>query len=221
MALDEGEHLSEDERVTDGHMKHLAAMLQRESLEVVANDLLAEATCDVALWEAKSCDGVTNFGSAINKICRGGFAEALRGSGLFAELPALSAGVAGLAPVALLAPSDDALAALPDHARCNADSMRRLLAAHVWVGGGGDLAQAESVVVLSGQTYQVSATEVSGVLSVGNARVSLGRSVAFCGGVIYPIDAVLWSLEVVESCRREQVGTVAAGAGSIWCWGSR
>lgn len=128
---------------------------------------------------------------------RSDVASVARSAGLTTLLELVS--VAGIElpsePVTILAPTNDAFAALPKERVAallmpeNRDTLRSILAYHVVPGAlsSADVLSRRSVRTLNGQSVPI---DLEGRATVGNAAL-LAADVAFDGGVVHVIDAVL------------------------------
>lgn len=186
----------------------LIELLEPEDTAAVAAELDAAARLVEADAQASAAGAPLHCEAAAAACGCHLFAAALKRTGMLEELPSLSASPdPASVRLTVFGPSDAAFAALPPSAWHDAAELRSLLRLHICVGelpdprpsGGGDM------LSLIGHSHRLSRrTDGVGLIGIGNAGVA-AAPFAFRCGTLYPIDSVLWGLELVTPCRREQV----------------
>jgi len=182
----------------------LSELLDADDTEAVATELAAAAAMAEAEEASNRAAGDAArlyFEDAAAVAGCQRFAAALRSTGLLEQLPGLSRCSDAPAAVRLtvFGPSDAALAALPPSAWHDASQLRSLLRLHICAG---EVSTSDGdALSMVGHSHRLQRIPLSHALaSIGNAHVA-APPVSFCAGAIYPIDSVLWGLELLAPCR--------------------
>ena len=168
-----------------------------------------ETRRDVCGCSAKGCGMAdASFGTVAASAGCSLFGAMIRHARMDDELPALSSHAEPTAVrLTVFAPSDAALAALSAATWHDEAELRSLLLLHVCAG---ELPLADAGCVegdllsLIGHSHRLRRHRDGSLSRIGNAGVA-AIPVPFSSGTIYVIDSVLWGLELLVSCRHEQV----------------
>jgi uncharacterized surface protein with fasciclin (FAS1) repeats len=191
-----------DQMETESQQRARRKHAETESLDAAAAAVAADI--DQALADSMS---ILHLRDAARACGCESFYEALLVSGLLSSFLDLS-------PTTLFAPHDLAFTTMPQHLLDDPLALRELLEAHIVIDSSADHG-AESTdaaawhsftpPTLGGHRYALETAGTDGTVTrVGLAR-TLSAGVAFRGGVILPIDAVLVALVHRRSSRPEQV----------------